>query len=149
MFLIIAITLTAPMVMEHLLAQPPSPFQQTDRITTIPVRRIMDMRTHHVSDSKGNALTGLSKSPTMSISWGIPKFTANDELQVLRALQNRLEFVQKSPQASDNRARALMSVMEAIDALEGTNNVSAPIGESGFIDADTSESSSDSEVPEK
>ena len=88
----------------------------------------------HLSDFKGNALGGTSRGDRMIIVWNVPTPTAPDEVQVLKALRDRLQFVQKSPQASNNRARALIAVMEALDSLTGTNEVSAPIGKSGFID---------------
>lgn len=50
-----------------------------------------------------------------------------DPAEVMKSVANRLSHLQQSPEASDQRARALFALMEAIDALEGTNDVSAPV----------------------
>lgn len=95
------------------------------------------------SDSEGNAMGGLSSSRGFSIQWRTPSPSDPQELEVLKAVAQRFQFVQKSPQASDTRARALIQVLEAIDALQGTSEVSTPIGESGFLDGAAPSSPSD------
>ena len=74
-------------------------------------------------------------SPVMSLAWG-DGFTVTwlsntgkqvTPLQVLRATADQMKYQQTTPMASDDNARALSEVMEAIDALQGTDDVSAPI----------------------
>lgn len=74
------------------------------------------------------------RGPGFAIDWegiaepGMPALsTPADPLDVLRACASRMSALQGSPRGSDQNAQALFAVLQAIDSLEGTTQVSASI----------------------
>lgn len=87
---------------------------------------------NHVSKT-GDVLGGYGTGPGIKIEWqGSAMPNAAAPLDVLKLTAQRMSHLQSTPEANDNQARALMEILEAIDALEGTQDVSAPVGP-GFV----------------
>lgn len=90
-------------------------------------------------DKQGNAIGGFATGPGINIEWeGTYKPNAATPLHVLKLAAERMSHLQSTPQSSDANARALFEVLEAIDALEGSAEVSSLVGP-GFINPNDGE----------
>lgn len=83
----------------------------------------------HSVDEHGNAAFGVTDGPGVHITWnGVGTHAGSCPLHVLKLTADRMSHLQSTPQSSNDTAKALISVLEAIDALENTNEVSSPVG---------------------
>lgn len=114
---------------------PPQPLKASGGLGRAPAKKAILGPMQFGKDAAGNALFSRVAGKDYSIDWKGVGSAGVDPLEILTECKNRMEFLQSTPQGSDANARALIEVMEAIDALKGTNEVSAPIEGSGFIDS--------------
>lgn len=85
-------------------------------------------RHHHRMTPAGEALGGMSAGPGFAIKWaGIEAPDGTEPADVLRACASRMKHLQQTNLGSDRNARALFSVLAALDELEQTNEVSHPV----------------------
>lgn len=76
-------------------------------------------RVHAATDGFSGAIIAIENEPTAAMPMHV--------LNTLKTARDHMQQLQGSPYGSDNNARALFAVMQAIDALEGTVEVSSTI----------------------
>ena len=70
--------------------------------------------------------------PVMRIQWASTEVPGATPLEVLQATYQEMEYLQSTPQGSDQNAKAMFSLLESIDYLNGTNEVTGtPLGSQG------------------
>ena len=118
----------------------PLPQQQTSFGSPAPVQEepshvvdlgsvIEPLSSKHNVDGAGNAAFGISHGNGVHIIWnGLEVSNGVGVEDVLELAAERLQHLQGTPQSSDQQAKALFEVLEAIDVLQGTNTVTAPVG---------------------
>jgi len=80
-------------------------------------------------NAEGRSPGGFGTGPGVRIEWmGSTMPRGANPLDVMKLTASRMTHLQQTPEASDNQAKALFALLEAIDALEGSNEVSAPVG---------------------
>lgn len=91
------------------------------------------LRVENFESADKRVLGGLASGPGIEIAWkGEQQPNAATPLDVLKVTAQRMSYLQGTPQASDDQAKALFALLEAIDYIEGTSEVSAPVGP-GFV----------------
>jgi hypothetical protein len=84
----------------------------------------------------GDLHQATSSGPGFRMQWGRVRDVDSEVSMLLDACQSRLSHLQSTSLGSDTKARALFAIMQALDHLNGTNEVtsgdmgsSAPEGE--------------------
>ncbi len=88
----------------------------------------------HTRTKDGQAVSGFSNGPGFSITWqSITAPAGATPLDVLEAVQSRLQHMQKTNQGGDEIARAIWEVNKAVEILSGTGLEEKPSSGAGFI----------------
>lgn len=87
----------------------------------------MIVQESHIKDSRGRPIRGYARGQGFSLCWGTMGGGPEEVLPILDACARRMQHVQQTTAGSDDNARALFEVLEAIDYLRGTQEVTAPV----------------------
>lgn len=88
---------------------------------------------HQVSKETGEPVGGNTNGPGLVIVWeGTQNERGASPLNVLKVVAERMTHLQSTPLKSDKQARALFSILEAIDTLESSQEVSRSVDAPGL-----------------
>jgi hypothetical protein len=102
-----------------------APKPKTKKMDPLPAK----LKVTNLVSEQGAVLGGTATGPGIAIDWyGAASANGAIPVDVLKVTAQRLSHLQSTPQANNGQAKALFAVLEAIDYLEGSDDVSAPVG---------------------